>query len=260
MLKRLVGVITVHNDWAVQSIGYEQYLPLGRPEIIAENYDRWQLDEIMIIDIDRSKRGLKPNFEVIEKIAKKKILTPVCYAGGIRHVNDALKLVSLGADRIGIDNLFRKNFAEANKITQAVGRQAIIRMQPLKISKDKIYLYDYLNKKSYQPLCVDSFIKESESFSELMIVDVFNEGKFNSFTKSLLQPFENKELQIICFGGISSKSQISNLFKKKYVSAAAVGNFLSYKEIPHKEMLIKTEIDKIRMTSFGSTTRGAREW
>ena len=71
MLKRLVGVITIHNDWAVQSIGYQQYLPLGRPEIIAENYDRWQLDEIMIIDIDRSKRGLGPNFEIVKKIAKK---------------------------------------------------------------------------------------------------------------------------------------------------------------------------------------------
>ena len=260
MLKRLVGVITIHNDWAVQSIGYQQYLPLGRPEIIAENYDRWQFDEIMIIDIDRSKRGLGPNFEIVKKIAKKKILTPLCYVGGIRNRDDALELVGYGADRIGIDNLFRRNFTEANKITEALGRQAIIRIQPLIISKDKIYLYDYLNKKSNKLFYIDKFLEESKSFSELMIIDVHNEGKFNSFTKSMLLPFENEDLQIICFGGISSKLQISHLFEKKFVSAAAVGNFLSYKEIPHKEMLIKTEIEKIRMTSFGSTTRGAREW
>ena len=77
MLKRLVGVITIHNDWAVQSIGYQQYLPLGRPEI-TENYDRWQLDEIMIIDIDRSKRGLGPNFEIVKKIAKKILTHLLC--------------------------------------------------------------------------------------------------------------------------------------------------------------------------------------
>ena len=52
--KRLVGVITVKDGWAVQSFGYERYLPLGRPEVIAENLDRWGADEILLQCIDRS--------------------------------------------------------------------------------------------------------------------------------------------------------------------------------------------------------------
>ena len=46
--KRIIGSITVLNGWAVQSIGYSQYLPLGRPSVIAENLDRWGADEILI--------------------------------------------------------------------------------------------------------------------------------------------------------------------------------------------------------------------
>ena len=52
--KRLIGVITVKDDWAVQSIGYKSYLPLGKPKIIAENLDRWGVDEIICLSIDRS--------------------------------------------------------------------------------------------------------------------------------------------------------------------------------------------------------------
>ena len=37
--KRLIGVITVLNGWAVQSFGYKNYLPLGRPEVLAKNLE-----------------------------------------------------------------------------------------------------------------------------------------------------------------------------------------------------------------------------
>ena len=46
--KRLIGVITVKGGWAVQSFGYARHLPLGRPEILAENLDRWGADEILV--------------------------------------------------------------------------------------------------------------------------------------------------------------------------------------------------------------------
>ena len=120
MLKRLIGVITVRDNWAVQSIGYKKYLPLGRPEVIAENFDRWQLDEILIVDITRSKHNKGPNFKMLEKIATKKIMTPLCYTGGIRGKYDAINLISCGADRLGIDSLFRHNQDEAHSISDAI--------------------------------------------------------------------------------------------------------------------------------------------
>ncbi len=52
--KRLIGVVTVREGWAVQSFCYNRYLPLGRPEAIVENLDRWGADEILIHCIDRS--------------------------------------------------------------------------------------------------------------------------------------------------------------------------------------------------------------
>ena len=33
LLKRLVGVVTVRRGIAVQSFGYQRWLPLGRPEV-----------------------------------------------------------------------------------------------------------------------------------------------------------------------------------------------------------------------------------
>ena len=68
--KRLIGTVVVKNGIAVQSFSYGKYLPLGKPEIIIKNLDRWGVDEILINVIDRSKNKLDPNFELLKKFKK----------------------------------------------------------------------------------------------------------------------------------------------------------------------------------------------
>lgn len=260
MLKRLIGTIVVKNNWAVQSIGYKKYLPLGRPEIIVQNFDRWQLDEIIIIDIDRTKNKLGPNFELLKKITNQKIMTPICYMGGIRNKNDAIHVINSGADRVAIDSLFRTNKKMAYSIASEIGRQAVVRAQPILFYNKGIFIYDYLSKNKLSLKNIDDLIYSSEYFSELMIIDVVNEGGSNSFQKKILSIFNKKKLQLICFGGITNKKQITNLFKFENVSAVAIGNSLNYRELANRSILLDNKSNKIRFVSFGKETKGAREW
>lgn len=260
MLKRLIGVITVRNNWAVQSIGFERYLPLGRPEVLAENYDQWQLDEIMLIDIDATRNGNGPNFEVLNRIAAKKIMTPISYVGGIRNVKDALSIVASGADRLGMDSLFENDFSQTIAISEAVGQQAIIRVQPVVLKDLGVHAFDYINKRCRRSIDLGRVKEESKVFSEYMIVDVANEGGDKAFCESVLEPFLKQSLQLVCFGGITSKRQVSSLFELDCVSAVAVGNSLSYKEIANKALAPSSLVNISRATSFGATTRGARDW
>ena len=39
--KRLTGIVTIRNGLVVQSFGYNQYLPIGKPKVVIENLDRW---------------------------------------------------------------------------------------------------------------------------------------------------------------------------------------------------------------------------
>ena len=135
--KRVIGSIIVKNGWAVQSIGYESYLPLGRPEIIAENLDRWGADEIIIQCIDRTKGALGPDFKTIESIASKGITTPLIYAGGIASSLDCIKVIKSGADRIAVDEMLRSSPSDLKKAASILGSQAIVGCLPIGI-KGKI--------------------------------------------------------------------------------------------------------------------------
>ena len=134
MLKqRIIGAITVLDGWAVQSIGYNRYLPLGRPEVLADNLDRWGADEILIQCIDRSKGNSGPDFKTLSKISSKGITTPLIYAGGIANHHQAIQVIRNGADRIMLDALMHDAHDVINHASKILGPQAIIGCIPISI-------------------------------------------------------------------------------------------------------------------------------
>ena len=46
--KRIIANLTLLNGVVVQSIGFNKYLPVGKPEIAVEFLNQWGIDEIII--------------------------------------------------------------------------------------------------------------------------------------------------------------------------------------------------------------------
>ena len=114
--KRILGVITVKNNIAVQSFGYNQYLPLGKPEILAKNLNRWGADEILINVIDQTFKKNGPDFELLKSIQSLNLSTPIVYGGGISSLDEAKKVITLGADRILVENILKKDLKDLRNI------------------------------------------------------------------------------------------------------------------------------------------------
>ena len=58
MLKnRLIPIILTKNSLVVQSYKFRQYRPIGDIKTAIEFYVNWDVDEIVIIDIDASKEN-----------------------------------------------------------------------------------------------------------------------------------------------------------------------------------------------------------
>jgi len=227
--KRLIGVVTVQNSWAVQSFGYNRYLPLGKPEVLVQNLDRWGADEILLQCIDRSHSAIGPDFELLKKVSDLGITTPLIYSGGIRDREDALKVVSFGSDRVMIDALIKDSPAKVEEMARVLGVQAIIANLPIRNSPEGLLLLDYRNGQE-MPLAEMAKLLPLEWISELMLTDWRHEGQFEAFSMQLLAAGDLLQKPLICFGGISSAHQIRSLLANDPVVAIGVGNFLNYRE------------------------------
>ena len=228
--KRLIGVVTVKDGWAVQSFGYNKYLPLGKPEVLIDNLDRWGADEILVQSIDRSHRMLGPDIDLLKKISQLSVSTPIVYGGGVRYVDDSIKVINIGADRILLDNLLFENPKTVSLIADKLGSQAVIASLPLSINNNVINHYNYLTK-SLKELGPDLInLIDSQSVSEVLISDWKNEGSLDKFDLNMLKKINFKFPKIIAFGGLGSPTIGKKVIKLDNVVGLAIGNPFSYEE------------------------------
>ena len=185
--KRIIGVLTILEGKVVLSFGYNSYLPLGRPECIIENLDRWGVDEILIQCIDRSKFSKGPDFILLDKISSLGIGTPIIYSGGIKSVEDAVSVIKRGADRISLQNIFLNDLNEVKDISSKLGSQALIASITMSFNSDKIFYYNYLSKKELN--FTDDLLNflNSNYISEVLLVDWKNDGGKANFNLDLIK-------------------------------------------------------------------------
>ena len=227
--RRIVGVITVRGGWAVQSFGYSRYLPLGRPAVIAENFDRWGADEIYLCCLDRHGKG--PDMALLDEIAKLGLTTPLLYAGGILSVDDAISVVSAGADRVVVDAGWLARPDGVREIFNGIGAQGTIASIPVELGAEGgLRMIDYRSGATRElvPELVNAIA--AGEVSEVMLVDHRNEGTDRPFDVELLDAFPDAAEKIIAFGGISTPEIARQIFANPRVSAIGIGNFLSYRE------------------------------
>jgi cyclase len=238
--KRLVGVVTVRNGWAVQSFGYRRYLPLGKPECLVENLDRWGADEILVQAIDRSSRSLGPDLELLERLARLGLETPLIYSGGVRNVSDGVSAIHAGADRLALDAVLHDECAVAGALADQLGSQALIAALPLAVQGGQLEWLDYRTREA-RPLSSGVLkLLEDRVVSEALLIDWTHEGQPAGFDPRIVDALDVAGIPKLAFGGLSEPGQIAAMLQRPDVAAVCVGHFLSYRE--HAFQAIKTRL------------------
>jgi cyclase len=180
-----------------------------------------------------------PDIDLLGKINKLGIATPLIYAGGITQREDAVKVISHGADRIMVDAMLMDMPKALEAIARDLGTQAVIAHLPARIFKGGLVALDYRNS-SERPL--DQWLKKlpTDWISEVMVSDWKNEGLPGCFDERLLDITRRINKPLICFGGLSEVAQIQRVLAHPQVVAASVGNFLNYRE--HAVQSLKNQL------------------
>lgn len=252
--KRIVGTVIIKNGLAVQSIGYNRYLPLGSPACIAENLDRWGADEILVLSIDRSTQDKGPDIEVIKSIAQSGLSTPLAYGGGISSEADASAVIKAGAERVCLDTLLHENPDEVENIALRLGAQAVIGAFPISNnSQSGNTCLEWFNHRNYKTKPLSESVKTliiDGVISEALVIDHAHEGMPQSFDNDILHFFDPLDIPLIPFGGISTPEQLSALLDNPKIVAVGIGNFLSYREHAIQALKQQLSTSPIRAANY----------
>ena len=248
-------MITVKNGLAVQSFHYRVYLPIGSPVHLAENLNRWGVDEILVLDICRSKLGIGPNLDLLKAISSSHVNTPLIYGGGIHSVEEAIAVVHSGADRVVLDSVLHRYPDTVSKISKHLGAQAVIASFPLSLQENGSMLwYDHVAglDVTFRKEVLD--VLRPDCVSEILLIDRDHDGVPGTFEIKLLELFPVK-LPSIVFGGLSVGQDLEMVLEHPLVAATAIGNTLNYSE--HSVQRIKSRMTEqlIRKAHYSNDYR-----
>ena len=100
---RIIPVLLLKDHGLVKSIKFSNYKYVGDPINAIKIFNDKEVDELIFLDINASKKNNDPNYELISEIASECFM-PVCYGGGIKDLKQIEKILKLGIEKISINS------------------------------------------------------------------------------------------------------------------------------------------------------------
>ena len=229
--KRIVASLVVKNDIVVQSIGFKEYLPVGRIDIAVEFLNNWGIDEIIILDIDKTRKGEDPNVANLNK-ASTKCHIPIAIGGGITKIEHIKSLMNNGADKVCLNNSALINPKLISEAAAIYGNQSVVVSIDVLKTEQGYFVYDYINNKTLN-ISPSKFAYNVEKLGagEVLINSVTNDGLYCGYDYNLLNKVcEEVSVPVIACGGAKNAYDIIKVLQKTNVSAACAGNFFHFFE------------------------------
>ena len=134
MKVRLIPILYFKDGSLVRSENFEIHQILGDPFVQVERYNSWDVDEVIYLDISKTKNyeiknkylEKKRSFIDVMRKTSKKCFSPMVFGGGILNLEDAKNYFQNGADKISINSACIENTSLISEFANTFGSQSII--------------------------------------------------------------------------------------------------------------------------------------
>ncbi|HPW64539.1 MAG TPA: imidazole glycerol phosphate synthase subunit HisF [Candidatus Omnitrophota bacterium] len=123
--KRIIVCLDVKDGRTTKGVKFLDNVDIGDPVVMATEYYRQGVDELVFYDIMASARDRGPTLELIARVAEA-IHIPFCVGGGISSVDDIRNTILAGAEKVSINSPAVRNPELLTAGANIFGAQCIV--------------------------------------------------------------------------------------------------------------------------------------
>ena len=86
------------NRQIVKTTNFKDKVYIGDPINTVHIFNQKEIDEIIFLDINKSKSATKPDFDLIKDLASECFM-PISYGGGVNSIEDMKTIFSFGVEK-----------------------------------------------------------------------------------------------------------------------------------------------------------------
>lgn len=245
---RIIPCLLIHKKGLVKTVKFQDSKYVGDPINAVRIFNEKEVDELAVFDINASILGNEPDYSLIKKLANQSRM-PICYGGGVKTVEQALKIFNLGIEKIALSSSVISDPTLISEISERVGSQSVIVVLDVKkkpFGGYEIYTHNGKRKTGINPL---EFAESAQGLGagEIVINSIDHDGMMKGFDMNLIEKIRKViTVPLTVIGGAGSLNDIKKVINEYGIIGVGAGSLFVFKGT-YKAVLISypSKEDKI---------------
>lgn len=229
---RIISCLLIHNKGLVKTVKFKEGKYVGDPLNAVRIFNEKEVDELIVLDIDATVLGKEPDYVTIERLAKE-CRMPLCYGGGVKTVEQAQRISSLGVEKVAISSAAIQNPSLITEIANRIGKQSVVVVLDVKkkflSSKYEVYIN---NGTKGTGLDAVSFAQKCELLGagEIVVNSIENDGVMKGYDSNIIDKIRDCiNIPMTVLGGAGTLDDVSAIINKHGIIGVAAGSLFVFK-------------------------------
>lgn len=228
LLPGIIPVLLMKNKGLYKGIKFKNHIYVGDPINTVKIFNDKQVDELIIFDIEASKKNIPPDVDYIQNIVSEAFM-PVAYGGGIKDAETANRLFRCGVEKIILNTAVFKNPHLIRELSGKFGSQSVVISLDIKKNFFGNWVCTILSgTKSISGSPLEWALKFQElGAGEIILNHIDNDGKMKGYDLDLIKFFTHKlSIPVVACGGAGNTEHIKNALAAGAHACAAGSMFV----------------------------------
>jgi cyclase len=250
--------LLVHKGGLVKTERFAKPKYVGDPINAVRIFNDKEVDEIIVLDIDATVDGRKPDYELIRRLAAE-CRMPLCYGGGVSAKEDFERIVALGVEKVAVGAACVTDPDLISLAAAVVGSQSVVAVADVRLQA-KTGLRTVVTHNGQ----VDSGIElkdfahrmRSRGAGELLINSVDRDGTMKGYDLDLIADVRKSvDCPITALGGAGSLKDIGDVIARFGILGVSAGSLFVFKGVYRAVLINYPKRAELESMTFAALQR-----
>jgi cyclase len=227
---RIIPVLLLRGNGLVKTRRFKDPVYVGDPVNAVRIFSEKEADELVVLDIDASREGREPNYELVSEIAGECFM-PVAYGGGVGSLAQIRRLIRCGIEKVVINSAAVESTEIVREASAVFGSQAVVGAIDVRrtlLGGYRVFAVSGTRETKLKPEEHASRLVAAGA-GEIFLNDIDNDGQMQGYDLALIRKVSGRvDVPVVACGGAGNMEHMKRALSEGGASAVAAGSMFVF--------------------------------
>ena len=255
----MIPALLLEDDAFVKTRNFRDATYIGDPINVINLFNRFEVDEIVLLDIGATVNQREPSFDLIRQLAAE-CWVPLTYGGGVRSFGQAKQILGSGVEKVVFGTALETAPDAVSSVAEAFGRQAVVAAVDVRRTNSTTEVFVENGRRSVRSSAAEWAQRAvALGAGEILVNSIDRDGTMSGFDLDLIRTVAAAvKTPVVALGGAASRSDLPQPIAVG-ASAVAAGSLFVFQGAARGVLVNFPERNELEGLFAGMPVRGTIE-